>query len=121
MRQYNQPQLGDKYYGILNTLSGKARDKFIEFFQEVFKDEKLEPIFELLLVCDDPGPVINELWFYYQTGMKPMDSPTFKEFAVKYITISVSTSFQQKDNDLSRKALLVGNVPEKELEFDDLL
>ena len=116
-----QHQMGDKYYGILNTLSGKAQEKFKKFFEFVFKDSELSDIYELLLVCDDPTPIINELWFYYITGMNPRESPTFKEFVVKYITLSVTTNFQRKDNDLSVKALLVGNVPEKELNFDDLL
>ena len=104
---YNQPNTGDKYYGILNTLSGKAQDKFKAFFNFVFSDPELSDIYELLLVCDDPSPIIDELWFYFITGMNPRESPTFKEFVVKYITLSVTSIFILSNDSIIKHPRLV--------------
>ena len=92
----------------------------ISFMDWIFDKKMTSNLYKLLLGCDDPSPIIEELWFYYITDMDPEQSPTFKEYAVKYILLSITANFQQKDNDLSKKALLVGNVPEKELDFLDL-
>jgi len=117
---YPTDKLGDRYYRILNTLSGKAQEKFIAFFNSILNSPELSDIFEMLLACENPDPIVDEIWFYYINNEKPQESLSFKEYALKYIALSATTNFQQKDNDLSKKALLVGNIPEKELDFLDL-
>lgn len=111
---------GDRYYKILNTLSGKAQDEIVGFLNWVFESPFASKIYKLLLGCDDPSPIIDELWFYYITGMEPDNSPTFKEFSIKYLLLSVATNFQSKDNDLSKKALFVGNVEIKKRPIEEL-
>lgn len=83
-------------------------------------DPDIKDILELLLGCDDPYPVINELWKCYIWGIKPSESEVFKEFAIKYIPQSITLNFQKKDSDLSRKALLVGNVEVKKRSIEEL-
>ena len=111
---------GDRYFRILNTLSGKAQGEISGFMNWVLDNPKIKNILKLLLGCDDPYPVINELWKYYIWGIDPSESLVFREFAIKYIPSSITLNFQKKDSDLSRKALLVGNVEVKKRSIEEL-
>lgn len=120
MDPFDRRAHGDRYYGMINLLSGKAQEQIIDFLNWAFENPETQKIFKLLLGCDDPGPVINELWKYYIWGLNPSKSLVFKEFVIQYIPLSIATNFQDKDSDLSRKALLVGNVELKKRPIQEL-
>lgn len=98
----------------------------VEFLEFIFEDEgesnssKMPLLYKLILGCDDPRPVLRELWKYKLWKRDPLASLTFKEFCFAYIPASVSLNFQLEDSDLSRKAIMVGNVTKKKESWDDI-
>lgn len=116
----SDPMSSDRYWRILNTLSGKAQDELVKFMKWALDDMDLTHVYKVLLGCDNPDPILELIDLYYKMGLDPNESPTFKEYALEYIVLSTVKNLQEKDNDLSKKGLLVGNVPEQELDFFDL-
>ena len=111
---------GERYYRMINTLSGKAQDQIVEFLNWIFTDNYNKMIYKMILGCDDPSPVLDQLWYCYIWGIEPSKSLVFKEFVIKYIPLSVALNFQDKDSDLSRQALLVGNIGKEKRPIEEL-
>lgn len=127
--RYSRTISADKYFDIVNFLSGQAQEMIVELLDFIFDDEenidrkkqKLRLLYKLILGCDDPRPVLRELWKYKLWKMDPLTSLTFKEFCFMYIPSSISLNFQLEDSDLSRKALMVGNVAKAKKTWDDIV
>lgn len=124
--KYGKTISADKYFDIVNALSGHAQEMIVEILEFIFDSEKesnpakLKLLYKLILGCDDPRPLLRELWKYKLWKKDPLTSLTFKEFAFMYIPASISLNFQLEDSDLSRKALMVGNVAKTKKTWDDI-